>query len=263
MWGAIAGDVVGSVYEFNNIKTKDFEPLFAIKADITDDTVCTVAVADALLHGKDPAAALRDWCNRFYVVGGWGLRFRDWFTTRDAPPYGSCGNGAAMRVSPAGWLATSLEEALEFAERVTAVTHSHPEGIKAGQVTAGAIWLCRRGDSAEAVRAWIEHMSGYDMRRTVDAIRPSYRFTELSQESVPEALICALEATSFEDALRNAISIGGDSDTIAAIAGAVAEARFGIPRWIVAEVERRLPAGMVGVMEAMYLRAQALVSTDV
>jgi ADP-ribosyl-[dinitrogen reductase] hydrolase len=252
MLGAIAGDIVGSVYEFNNIKTKGFEPLFAAASEFTDDTICTIAVADILLNQKNPAQTMRDWCMRYMHVGGWGARFENWLYETFRGAYGSLGNGAAMRVSPAGWLAGSLDEALIFSDRVTEITHNHPEGMKAARMTAGAVWLSKTGQSASTVRQWIADTSGYDMERTVDSIRPGYRFSERSQDCVPEALICALEADSFEDALRNAISIGGDSDTIAAIAGAVAEARFGVPRWIADQVYAKLPPDMIGILDALY-----------
>lgn len=252
MLGAVTGDIIGSAYEFKNIKYKHFEPLFHPQAKFTDDTVCTVAVADALVNGRSPVAALQDWCQRYWDNGGWGQRFNLWLGEDNPQPYGSFGNGAAMRVSPAGLLATTLDEALELAYQVTAITHDHPEGIKAGQATALAIWMARQGDSADTIRKALSQRFGYDLSMTVDTIRPGYKFTEASQHSVPQALVCALEAVSFEDALRNAVSIGGDSDTIGAIAGAVAEARFGIPDKIAAKTWIYLPRDMRVVMTALY-----------
>jgi ADP-ribosylglycohydrolase len=255
MLGAITGDIIGSRYEFENCKRKDFQPLFHPHASFTDDTICTVALADALTNGLDPTATLRDWCHRYWNNGGWGQRFALWLSGDNPAPYDSFGNGAAMRVSPAGLLAGSETEALEMAYRITAITHNHPEGIKAGQATALAIWLARQHQPANGIRQQLVERFGYNMGRTVDDIRPGYTFTEASQGSVPEALICALQADSFEDAMRNAISIGGDSDTIAAIAGGVAEALFGIPDSIVITAWAYLPADMQAVMRSLYRRA--------
>ena len=254
MIGALIGDIVGSVYEFDNLRRTDFDPLFHPRCDFTDDSVCTIAVADALLDGGDPARALLTWCER-YPGRGYGGRFAGWLARRDLKPYGSFGNGSAMRVSPAGLLARSLEEAGELAMRVTVVTHNHPEGIKGAVATAEAIYLARSGESAEAIRSHVAEVHGYDMARTADSIRPTYQFNETCQETVPEALICALEATGFEQAIRLAISIGGDSDTVAAIAGPLAEARFGVPTAIAQAARDRLPADMLAMLDALYARA--------
>jgi len=248
MLGAIAGDIIGSVYEFRPIKRKDFEPLFAVGAEFTDDSVLTVAVADCLMNDRDPAEALKDWGRR-YPYCSWGGRFREWLFSDDMAPYGSFGNGAAMRVSPAGFLAGNLEDAWAMSDRVTRVTHSHPEGLKGARATVTAIVLARQGANAEAIRNEIAQRFDYDMGRSVDEIRPSYRFDETCQRTVPEALICALEAEGFEDAVRNAVSLGGDADTLAAIAGAVAEARFGVPDAIASESLRRLPEDMRTIIE--------------
>ncbi|RMH42442.1 MAG: ADP-ribosylglycohydrolase family protein, partial [Gammaproteobacteria bacterium] len=167
-------------------------------------------------------------------------------------PYGSFGNGAAMRVSPAGFLAKSLEEAWAMSDRVTQVTHNHPEGLKRARATVTAIVLARQGANAEAISNEIAQRFGYDMGRSVDEIRPGYRFDETCQRTVPEALICALEAEGFEDAVRNAVSLGGDADTLAAIAGAVAEARFGVPESIASKTQRLLPAEILDVLDEMY-----------
>ncbi|MEX0959204.1 MAG: ADP-ribosylglycohydrolase family protein [Burkholderiales bacterium] len=250
MLGAIIGDIVGSIYEFNNHRSKQFE-FFGAGADFTDDTVCTIAVADALLNDLDPVEALRDWCTR-YPNRGYGSMFRHWLSSGDPRPYGSFGNGAAMRVSPAALLATSLDDALAKARAVTVVTHNHPEGLKGAAATAHAIFLARSGEGPERIRDAIQSEYGYDLNRTVDGIRPNYYFNETCQETVPEALICALKATDFEDAIRNAISIGGDSDTVAAIAGGVAEALFGLPDAIRQEAESRLPAEMNALLKKLY-----------
>lgn len=256
MLGAIAGDIIGSVYEFNNYRAKDFQPLFHPQAHFTDDTVCTVAIADTLLHERDPTQTLQDWCRRYWHNGGWGQKFIRWIATETPAPYGSYGNGAAMRVSAAGFLADSLEAALDAAFRVTAITHNHPEGLKAAQATTAAIWWARQGWGAEAIRQAITDRFGYDLTATVDKIRPTYRHSEASQDSVPQAIICALEASDFEDAVRNAVSIGGDSDTIAAIAGSIAEARFGIPEEIARQAWSCLPNDMRLVLTAVYAKLE-------
>ncbi len=253
MLGAIAGDIIGSVYEFNPIKTKDFHPLFQPGVHFTDDTALTVAVADALLHDRDPVAAFKDWGHR-YPDCGWGGMFARWLFSEQTGPYGSFGNCAAMRVSPAAFLADTLEEALRLAEKVTAVTHDHPEGIKGAAATAAAIFLARQGASAEAIRQYIEQEYGYDLQRSIAEIRPGYRFDETCQGTVPEAILCALEATDFEDAIRNAISLGGDADTLGAITGGIAEARFGLPELIGTETWNRLPDDMRTVISALYRR---------
>lgn len=252
MIGAIIGDIVGSVYEFDNYKAKDFQPFFHPKAFITDDSVCTIAIADILLHDRDPAVTLKDWCRRFWHIGGWGARFGRWVKEESLAPYGSFGNGAAMRVSPAGLLANSVEEAIALSRRVTEITHDHPEGIKGAAATAVAIHFARAGRSARAIRADISRLFSYDLSASVDQIRPTYAYNETCQDTVPQALICALEAADFEDAIRNAISIGGDSDTLAAIAGGVAEARFGIPSEMTSAARNFLPPEMQRVIEQLY-----------
>jgi ADP-ribosyl-[dinitrogen reductase] hydrolase len=252
MLGAVIGDIVGSVYEFNNYKAKDFHPFFHPKAFFTDDTVCTLAVADALLNQHDPATALRDWCRRYWHIGGWGLRYADWVKSNSMGPYNSMGNGAAMRVSPAGFMASSIEEAIELAHRVTEVTHNHPEGLKGAAATAVAIYLAKTQHSVEQIREFISTEFDYDLDRTVDDIREVYEYNELSPTTVPEALICALDAADFEDAIRNAISIGGDSDTIAAIAGAVAEAIYEIPVCHLQKACSYLTDDMISIVNYFY-----------
>lgn len=255
MIGAIIGDIVGSIYEFDNTRTKDF-PLFSADSTFTDDTVCTIAIAEAILDESDVVASLRKWCDK-YPHMSYGTSFRSWLESVTPKPYNSWGNGAAMRISPAAFLATSLEQAREVAIRATEVTHNHTEGLKGALATVDAIWLFRNdGPDAQSVRRHIADTYGYDMDRTVDSIRPVYRFNESCQETVPEAIICALEATDFEDVMRNAISIGGDSDTVAAIAGAIGEARFndGIPEAIISEALRRLPQDLHSVVVRMYAK---------
>lgn len=255
MLGAIAGDIIGSVYESRPCKRKDFAPLFHPRARFTDDTVLTVAVADALLRGVEPVAAFKDWGRR-YPDSGWGGMFASWLFSDRTEPYGSFGNGAAMRVSPAALLARNLAEALEMADRVTRVTHDHPEGLKGAAAAVTATFLCRQGMAPRAVRELIQTRYGYDLSRTVDGIRPHYRFDETCQGTVPEAIVCALEARDYEDAVRNAVSLGGDADTLGAICGAIAEARFGVPRQIACETWNRLPEDMRQVLAQLYTRAR-------
>ncbi|MDR2771626.1 MAG: ADP-ribosylglycohydrolase family protein [Clostridiales Family XIII bacterium] len=236
MLGAIIGDIVGSIYEFDNIKTKDF-PLFKKNSFFTDDTVMTVAVADALLAGGGPddfVDSMKRLGNR-YPYAGYGGRFRHWLHSDSREPYNSYGNGSAMRVSPCAWIARSLEEAEDFAARSASVTHNHPEGVKGAQATAAAIYLARTGTDKADIKRRIEEKYGYDLSRTLDEIRPVYRFNESCQKTVPEAIIAFLESDGFEDAIRNAISLGGDSDTLAAITGGIAEAAYGIPKEIAAK----------------------------
>lgn len=246
MLGACIGDIIGSVYEFREWKSREF-PLFSEKSEFTDDTVCTIAVAECLLDGIDPAATLRKWGHR-YPGRGYGGHFAVWLRDEEMGPYDSYGNGAAMRVSPAALLASSLEEALQLARRVTEVTHNHPEGMKGAEATVTAIWCARMGESSAAIRSLISATCGYDLSRSVDAIRPAYRFNESCQRTVPEAIVCALEATSFEDVMRNAVSLGGDADTLAAIAGPIAEVLYGIPEEIRRKGWMRLPKDMRGVL---------------
>ena len=254
-YGAIIGDIVGSVYEWNWIKTKEFD-LFTPGCDYTDDSVCTAAVANILLD-EIPFAAqvLRQWC-RNHPYRGYGGLFSSWIDNDNMGPYHSYGNGAAMRVSPAALLNRNqlLADALASADRVTEITHNHPEGIKGARATTHAIWLAFQECRPERIRATIEHEYGYDLSRTVDDIRPHHKFNEICQNTVPEAITCALESTSFEDAVRNAISLGGDSDTLAAIAGAIAEAMFGVPRDLVEKAKQYLPSDIIEVMERLYQR---------
>ena len=246
MLGAIIGDIVGSIYEWNNHRSKQF-PLFGRGCDYTDDTVCTVALADALLTGADPAPHLQAWCQR-YPGRGYGGMFLGWIQEAAPAPYNSFGNGAAMRVSAAGWLADDVGSVAALSDRITAITHNHPEGIRGARAVAHGILRARQRATATQIRDEIVTAYGYELGRTVDDIRPSYQFNESCQGTVPEALICALSATSFEDAVRNAISIGGDSDTVAAIAGSIAEPLFGIPPDIANRGRSYLPPDMLDVL---------------
>jgi len=261
MLGAIAGDVIGSVYEWNNIKTKDF-PLLDPECFFTDDTVLTVALAETILSGVDHATVMKRYYKR-YPDASYGGRFHQWAASRSSGPYNSWGNGAAMRISPVGYAFDSLDEVLRQAEYFTAITHNHPEGIKGGQATAAAIFLGRTGSSKAEIKKYVERTFGYDLSATVDSIRPHYAFDESCQGTVPQAFASFLESTDVEDAIRNAISLGGDSDTLACITGALAEAFYGgVPqhiadpvigvldeelRAVTAEFRQAFPCGVTGV----------------
>ena len=233
MIGAIIGDIVGSVYEWNNIKTKEF-PLFQDKCFFTDDTVMTIAVAEGLMNGgtKDDFIDAMKKYGRMYPDAGYGGRFGSWLLTDSREPYHSWGNGSAMRTAAVGWWFDSLEEIRTMAALVAGVTHDHPEGIRGAESTAAAIFLARTGHSKAEIKEYVEREFGYDLSRTLAEIRPGYRFNESCQGTVPQAIIAFLESTDFEDAIRNAISLGGDSDTLAAITGSIAEAAYGVPQWI-------------------------------
>jgi ADP-ribosylglycohydrolase len=239
MIGAIAGDIIGSVYEWHNIKTKEF-PLFSPRCEFTDDSVLTVALADTILTGAPYVDNLKAFY-RWYPHAGYGGSFHRWAQSADARPYNSWGNGAAMRISPAGYAYDDLETTLRQAEAYTAVTHNHPEGIKGGQATAAAIFLARTGKTKQEISAYITATFGYDLSRHVDEIRPTYTFTESSQGTVPQAIRAFLDSTDFEDAMRTAVSLGGDSDTLACITGGIAQAFYGgVPAGIPAEIETRV-----------------------
>jgi ADP-ribosylglycohydrolase len=228
MLGAIAGDVIGSVYEWDRIKSTDF-PLFDPESHFTDDTVLTIAVARCLLDGDDYVAAFHD-AHSLYPDAGWGGMFNQWAWLKQTKPYNSLGNGSAMRVSPIGFAFDSLEETLNEAARSAAVTHNHPEGIKGAQATAAAMWLARHGHDQHSIRRELESRFAYNLSRSLNDIRPTYSFDETCPGSVPEAIIAFLESTSYEDAIRKAISLGGDADTQACIAGGIAQAFYsGLP----------------------------------
>ena len=201
--GSIIGDIVGSAYEFSRYKGKTFDPLFHPKARFTDDTVCTVAVADAILRGVDPQSTMIEWCTRYSENGGWGRQFALWFMSDNPSPYGSWGNGAAMRIAPAGLWAKSDTEVLQLADQFSTITHNHQEAMQAAQAVALAIFWGREGRSVIAIKRQLMAKFPYDLNRTPDEIRPTYVRSERARESVPEAIICALNAVSFEDALRN------------------------------------------------------------
>ncbi len=253
MFGAIAGDVIGAPYEWNRVKHKEF-PLFCRQTTFTDDTVLTVAVAKAILDGRCYAEVMRELGSR-HPHRGYGGFFREWLLDADMGPYNSFGNGAAMRVSPAGFAAAGRQEALALAEASAECTHNHPEGIKGAQSTSLAIFLARGGAGKDAIRDAIANEFGYDLARTLEEIRPVYSFNETCQATVPEAIISFLEADDFEDAIRNAISLGGDADTLASIAGGIADAFYGgVPGDIRAGVEKHLPDEFLEVIERFEAR---------
>lgn len=253
MLGAIAGDIIGSVYEADPIKTTAF-PLFSPASTFTDDSVLSCATAEVLLTGGDYAEAYRRWYRR-YPDRGFGAGFRRWGLAPAAGPYGSFGNGSAMRVGPVGWAMDTLEAVLEEAGRSAAVTHDHPQGIKGAQAVAAAVFLARGGRDKAAIRRELAARFGYDLSRSLDDIRPGYRFDVSCQGSVPEALLCFLESGDYEDAVRKAVSLGGDADTMACIAGAVAEAFYGgVPQPIRGEALRRLDPPLGDVVAAFERR---------
>lgn len=248
MLGAIAGDIIGSIYEPRPIKTKDF-PLFGPDCRFTDDTVLTVAVAHAILSGRPYQESIRE-IGRRYPRAGYGGSLIAWLHADTPQPYNSWGNGAAMRVSPIGWAFDTQDRVLREAEKAAAVSHNHPEGIKGAQTTALAVFWARTGRNKKDIREGIARRFGYDTQRTVDSIRPTYSFDVSCQGTVPEAIISFLDSDSYEDAVRNAISLGGDSDTLGCITGGIAEAFYGeIPAEIEAQVRQLLPADLWKIAE--------------
>ena len=257
MIGAILGDMIGCPYEFDRgNKTKDF-PLFIRYSKFTDDSVMTVAVAEGLMDamGKSDEEirqalvhSMQKWGAR-YPHAGYGHMFSSWLRAEDPKPYGSFGNGSAMRVSSAGWLFDTLEETRHMARLTAEVTHNHPEGIKGAEATASAIYMARTGSAKEAIREYIIREFHYDLSRTCDEIRPDYHHVESCQKTVPEAVTAFLEGTDFEDVIRTAVSLGGDCDTLTCIAGGMAEAFYGVPEDIAAEGRKRLPDDMLAVLD--------------
>ena len=253
MYGAFIGDIVGSKYEFNNIKTKDF-PLFSPGCDYTDDSIMTAAVAQAILctaredcgdFSRVLVETMQDFGRRYpHPTGAYGGRFADWLRRENPAPYGSYGNGSAMRVSPCALAAVTLEEALELARVSAAVTHNHPEGIKGAQAVAAALFLAKTGASKEEIRQYVaEHF--YSLDFTLDSIRADYHFDVSCQGSVPQAIVAFLESADFEDAVQGAVSIGGDCDTTGAMAGSIAWTYYtveagGTEAW----VQGRIPPAM-------------------
>jgi len=248
MLGAIIGDIIGSVYEFNNVKTLDF-PLFTANSRFTDDTVLTVAVADSILNHADYAQNIWSYGRR-YPQAGYGGMFVKWLQSSARRPYNSFGNGSAMRVSPVGFACNTIEEVLAEAEKTAAVTHNHPEGIKGAQATALAIFLARQGENKNTIQNEMESRFSYDLRRTLDNIRPGYSFDVSCQGSVPEAIISFLESDNYEDAIRKAISLGGDSDTIACICGGIAQAYYKeIPAFMIKAARNILDVELLKIVD--------------
>ena len=269
--GAIIGDTVGSVYEFDNIKTTDFQPLFDRRAEYTDDSIMTIAVADWLVNTDRSQEQLEDrlvyWAKHYQCpMGGYGGGFRTWlfspgrlydfkgnvYEDGKRHPYNSYGNGSAMRASACGWAAKSIEEALDLGKRSAEITHNHPEGIKGAQATAAAIFMARQGETKEAIRSYIEQTFGYDLKHTCDEIRPYYDWEPSCQGTVPPAFLAFFDSHDFEESIRLAVSLGGDSDTLACITGGIAQAYYKeIPDEIIEQMQMRLPKEFWEVMEKL------------
>ena len=267
MYGAVIGDIVGSPFEFDRgEKTKEFL-LFSERCRFTDDTVMTVAVAEALLLIDKNASdfeleesvikAMQKWGQK-YTDAGYGGRFAKWLSTDDPQPYHSYGNGSAMRVSSAGWLYDTMEKTRRIAVLTAKVTHDHEEGLKGAEATAAAIFLARNGKKKEEIKQYIEQEFGYNLNKTLDEIRPDHHMDISCQGTVPEALRAFLEAKDYEDTIRNAVSLGGDTDTLAAIAGSVAEAFYGIPEALKKECRNRIPKEMCDVIEMFSKRVEEI-----
>lgn len=250
MYGAILGDMIGSPYEFDmGNKSKEF-PLFSNESTFTDDSVMTIAVANAFLDAQ-PSADI-EWIRqrlissmkqygKLFPYAGYGGMFRQWLRSDHPQPYGSFGNGSAMRVSSVAWLYTDLETVRSIARLSAEVSHNHPEGIKGAEATASAIFMARTGNTKAEIKEYIENAFGYDLSRTCDEIRPNYYHVETCQETVPEAITAFLEGESFEDVIRTAVSLGGDCDTLTCIAGSIAEGFYGVPEALKQECRNRLP----------------------
>lgn len=258
MYGAILGDMIGAPYEFDRgNKTKDFE-MFNDRVSFTDDSVMTIAVADALMRISNDAEdddvktaviqSMQKWGKK-YPRAGYGQRFFFWLGKKNPQPYGSWGNGSAMRVSSVGWLYNSLEETRRYARLTAEVTHNHPEGIKGAEAVASAIFMARNGASKEEIKKYIIQEFDYDLSRTCDEIRPGYHHIESCQETVPEALTAFMEGADFEDVVRTAVSLGGDCDTLTCIAASIAEAFYGLPDNMKDECRKRLPKDMLGILD--------------
>lgn len=260
MLGAVIGDIVGSRFEWNNHRSKDFE-LFTPECFATDDSVMSLAVADAVLRSRgnmdklgEQAVRSMQEIGRPYPDCGYGGMFQQWMYSNSPRPYNSFGNGAAMRVSACGFAASTLEEAKELSRRVTEVTHNHPEGLKGAEAVACAVFLARTGSTLPEIRAFLQQ-GYYSLDFTLDGIRDTYQFNETCQDTVPQAIQAFLESSGFEDAIRNAISIGGDSDTLAAVTGGIAEAFYGIPSTLRRQAESYLDSRLSGILsrfEAVY-----------
>ena len=258
MYGAILGDIIGSPFEFDRgSKSKEF-PLFSANSRFTDDSVMTIAVANAFLDAQ-PNADI-EWIRqrlissmkkygKLFQRAGYGGMFRRWLKCDDPQPYGSFGNGSAMRVSSVAWLYNDLDTVRSMAKLSAEVSHNHPEGIKGADATASAIYLARTGSTKAEIKSYIEENFGYNLNRTCDEIRPNYHHVETCQETVPEAITAFLEGESFEDVIRTAVSLGGDCDTLTCIAGSIAEGFFGIPETLKQECRNRLPDELRKVLD--------------
>ena len=257
--GAIVGDIAGSTFERSPFKFESCN-LFAPGSCATDDTILTLATADYLLHGKPEGQGYADTYQSFalnYPHAGYGASFLNWMKSEAPLPYNSWGNGSAMRVSPIGWAFNDLEQVLDEAAKSAEATHNHPEGIKGAQAVASAIFLGRQGESKAVIRDYLSNHFAYDLTRSLDEIRPTYVFDVSCQGSVPESLIAFLESESFEDSIRKAISLGGDADTMAAIAGAVAQAFYGadsIPEFMVSYCLEQLDRAQQSILEDFALQ---------
>jgi ADP-ribosylglycohydrolase len=253
MLGAIAGDIIGSVYEGRKQwiieRNTEFEPLFARNARFTDDTVLTLAVADSILHSRDLVETLKAYANT-YPKAGYGKSFKEWAFSDDDAPYNSYGNGAAMRVSPVAYAYSTLDEVLRRARESAVVTHNHPEGVKGAQAVAACVFLARTGSTKDEIHQYVSNRFNYHLDDTIERIRWSYTFDSSSQGSVPQAIIAALESTDYESAVRLAVSLGGDCDTLASIAGAIASALYGgVPTEIADEARSRLDDHLAGIFD--------------
>ncbi len=247
MIGSIAGDIIGSVYEHENATTLDF-PLFRPSSRFTDDTVLTVAVADCLLNGGNYSEKFESFYYR-YPNAGYGAKFHDWAGSREHKPYNSWGNGSAMRVAPIGYALNDLQLVLDEAKKSAEVTHDHPEGIKGAQAVAAAIFMARSGKSKSDIKKFVESVFAYDLSRTLAQIKPTYQFDLSCQRTVPQAITAFLESSDFEDAIRKAIYLGGDSDTLACITGGIAEAFYKkIPEPILEQTFKKLDEELSGVV---------------
>lgn len=249
MIGAIIGDIVGSRFEFNNAKTTDFK-LFTSECSFTDDTICTVAIADAILTGKSYRDSVHDWCRKYpHPMGGYGGSFARWVASDNPQPYNSFGNGSAMRVSPVGlYFDNEFGDVLNEAKKAAEITHDHPEGIKGAQVTAMCVWMMRKGYTKADMKSYVESEYG-----ALPKFKPfSNPFDETCMNAVPVSVSCVLNSTCFEEAIRNAIIVGGDSDTIGAIVGSIAEAMYGVPAYLKDVALSYLPDDMCKVVERFY-----------
>lgn len=245
--GAIAGDVIGSAYEWNNVKTTSFK-LFTPESDFTDDTVLTIAIADCILHKKDFAKTLAEYGKK-YPDRGYGAQFQNWIHTQSLIPYNSFGNGSAMRVSPVGFAYNNLEKVIKIAKQSAEVSHDHPEGIKGAQAIATAVFLARIGKSRQEIKNFVKNTYIYDLDFTLDSVRPTYIFQETCQNTVPHAIVAFLESSDYESAIRLAVSLGGDSDTIACMTGGIAAAYYKeIPSNIIDAVAAKLPDEFIEII---------------